>query len=366
MCNWIHKINMRSDDFRTVVRTFIEVFGDHAQLWDLGHDALLIGSKAPVRFDAKRFAGLLESPEIARDLSGLGITSPETFLRHFELDAAALRAYAGASGALNTDSFPVLEFSCPYGLYGHERDAFESLTLARHAEIDASWLIGMDGSLERARKAADAFRRKLRVEALWARNFALGSKALTLERPDASITEVFSRRAGEIIAGLKAIEEQTRGGLDPWVRERANGLAATALGTAQRASLEETLVAGLLQAAAAHLSLRQHEQGAVAVKAALAIAPQDPRVLQTQGVFEATAGRFDSALASLAEALVHAKDGALRSEIHRNTGATLEAASRPQEAVGEYEKALAEDPANEPAKARLVQLRKQLGQPPGQ
>ena len=59
ICQWIHKINLREKDLKTVVRTFTTVFDDHSQLWDLGYDCLLIGSKSPIRLDAARLQACL-------------------------------------------------------------------------------------------------------------------------------------------------------------------------------------------------------------------------------------------------------------------------------------------------------------------
>ncbi|MBI4603904.1 MAG: fused MFS/spermidine synthase, partial [Planctomycetes bacterium] len=392
LCNWIHKINMRADDFRTVVRTFIEVFGDTAQLWDLGYDALLIGGASPVAFDPARFRKLLEVPEIRRDLEGLGISSPETLLRHYHFDAAALRRYCGPRGPLNTDAFPVLEFSCPYGLYGHTHDAYESLALAEHAELPPAWTGGAaaarGGVPEPFAKARSAFHRFQLAEARY-------QELLAASRPappgslDARAREHLVRTALEVLEHLKAIERDTAAGADPWLRGQANLLAATALGVPAGPSLPVTLCEALLlyakgapapaerlaflEQAAAYasedprtaletagrlLEAGQPAKGLPVVEAALLKTPEDPNLLMSLGVLQGASGRPEAGLESLVRALPHAKDPRLRSEILRNAAYAYQVTGRREEALREYEKALAENPQNEAARAALEALRK--------
>jgi spermidine synthase len=396
LCNWIHKINMRAEDFRSVVRTFLEAFGDHAQLWDLGYDCLLVGSTAPVRFDARRFQRLLEDPEIAHDFANLGIKGPETFFRYHLFDAEDMRRYAGESAPLNTDSCPILEFSCPFGLYGHAFDTFDSLAATSPSDLSPAWISGMDSSLERAKSIQGSFRRYQKAESHFEELRNELSRVKGEAGPDLLAQRKLLRSALDILEDFKAIEQSTRSGGDDWLQDRANNMAASALGVPRGATLRATLcsvfvmyaqkgqsaeqklehleeaaryagedVRSTLEFAMECLNLKRPEKAMGPVQAVLLTAPENPQLLQTLGALQGASGQLDPALLSFSKALQNAKEPGLRSRIHQDTALALQMARRPEDALQEYEKALKENPANETAKARLAQLRAQLQQSPG-
>ena len=116
MCQWIHAYNLRTEDFKTVVRTFAEVFPG-VSLWDahLGSDFLLIGTldgtgAPPVVYE--RLAALFEDAGIASDLAAIGVHDPADLLGWFVAEGDALRRFAGP-GPLNTVDRNRLEFSVP-------------------------------------------------------------------------------------------------------------------------------------------------------------------------------------------------------------------------------------------------------------
>ena len=249
ICNWIHKINMRDDDFRTVVRTFIEVFGEHAQIWDLGYDALLIGSKQPIRLDATRFRELLKNPQIAKDLRGLGVDDIGSFLRHYKADVRIMREFTNATDwkPLNTDTRPVLEFSCPFGLYGHQLDAYRGLVKAGVTE-GLDWVTGLaDDEAERARALRQTFHRYLlafiRVVELE------GTVAKTRRQKRGLRQEVLLKKAEEVIGDLVGVAHGIRdAGGDRWLDARSSSVAKRALGVEPADSLATTLAGWLTYA----------------------------------------------------------------------------------------------------------------------
>ena len=166
ICQWIHKINMREKDLKTVFRTFTSVFDQNVQLWDLGFDCLLIGSKQPIRLDSSRLELLFKNPGFRSDLESLGVVDATGLLRHYRMDAAALARYTGA-GPLNKDSFPVLEFECPKGLYGHSFTAYRHLAQAGSSPPDSSWIKGLSSAeLATAGLRQEAFRQLELAESL--------------------------------------------------------------------------------------------------------------------------------------------------------------------------------------------------------
>lgn len=369
LCNWIHKIAMREEDFRTVVRTFLQAFGDHAQLWDLGYDALLVGSVAPIRFDAERLRELLRNPEIAEDLAALGIDGPETFLCHFLFDAAALREYAGPGPSVNTDSFPILEFSCPYGLYGHPLDAFASLARAKPAEISPSWVAAAEAEIERARDLRTAFQACLRAEG------RILPSGLEIARELGRAAAILRRRA------------------DPWIEARGIRVASAALGVPAGATLDATLSAyylklaatrdsagperreQLLEAAGNHLYGSEENvrlfayrwleagkpgRGIPALRARLEETPSDAVLLHMLAVLQAASGDLPSAAPTFEKALEATRDAKKRGDILHDAGYALELAGQLEAALRLYERALAENPENAAARARRDAIRKKL------
>ena len=388
LCNWIHKINMRGEDFRTVLRTFVEVFGDHAQLWDLGLDCMLIGSTSPVRFDGARFAALLGNPEIARDLKALGVTDGPTFLRHYRLDSGRLRRYV-KDGPTNRDNFPILEFSCPYGLYGHDFDAYRDLTSAGRTPLDTTWLTGVDGPvLERANVLQEAFHR---LEVVRSADDRLAREIETRRREGQTLASPkLLKMALDITDSLKVVEASLRAGNDPWLEHRTNLLAASTLEITGTDSLAATLARYFLKVArrapekATRISYleqalpyvdrdsspdapRQHAQlwltagmpgkAIPMIEAALVRRPQNPNLLALLGVLHAASGDLRKGLPLFDQALSLAEDRKLRSEIYQNRGFTLEKLGQKDEAREAYESALAENPENKGAQGLLEALR---------
>ena len=385
LCNWIHKINMREGDFRTVLRTFTEVFGDNAQLWDFGLDCMLIGSKAPVQLDGDRFRRMLENPEIARDLAALGVTDEATFLKHYRLDAAGLAAFVG-DGDRNTDNFPVLEFSCPYGLYGHRLSAYGDLTTADRHEIDGSWLRGISSEIiARANVLQDAFLQLERVRSAEDRlrgaiaERRLAGKPLT----DPGLFQL----AIAITDELTRVEKSLRIGKDPWLDDRTNRLAQATLDVKGTKTLAATLSRYFLKVASGSpdaqtkrsyleralpyarddehapeehakqwLALGAPASAIPVLESDVLAHPSDPIRLRTLGVLYAAAGDPAKGLATLDRALAAAEDKPLRSEILQNRGYTLERAGQRAAAIEAYRQAIVENPENAGARGLLQKL----------
>ncbi len=385
LCNWIHKINMRDEDFRTVARTFSMVFGEHAQLWDFGLDCMLIGSLAPVTFDQARFAASLANPEIANDLANLGVTDTATFLKHFRLDTAGLRRFAGA-GVANSDNFPVLEFSCPHGLYGHTWDAYGALTQAGRAELtNATWISGVaPETIARSDTLQEAF---LRFERVRVAEDHLADEVARLRRAGKPLNDPRLLRAAQgIMDSLVHVEASLRVGRDPWLEKRANAIAAKTFGISPSPTLAGTISRQYLIFASkqsgdgrlrwleaalpfAHadpeapmkhgqlwLSVQRPGRAIPLVEKDVAAHPKDARRAQLLGTLYAASGRSAEGLRELERALSLATDKAVRSQILQNRGFTLERAGDRERAAEAYRAALAENPANENARKLLEAL----------
>jgi spermidine synthase len=111
---WFHSYFMTEEDFRMVVRTFLEVF-PHAALWTNGEaDYFLIGRNRPFAIDYERLAARYRDDAALRgDLRrvGRGFDHPFTLLASaYALGGDDLKNYAKGA-PLHLDDRPVLEFA---------------------------------------------------------------------------------------------------------------------------------------------------------------------------------------------------------------------------------------------------------------
>jgi len=410
ICNWIHKVNMRVGDYRTVVRTFLQVFGEHAQLWDLGYDSLLIGSKSPIRIDIERLRRLFERPEIAQDLDGLGIRGPATLLRHFKFDTQAMHRFArpagGAAdggslgteslrtGLINTDTHPVLEFSCPFGLYGYTLDAYKGLADASYTKLTEEFLLhGTPEDLRQAGLLQTAFQKYLES---FIREMEVSETVSQLREQQQPLTgrRDLLEAAQRLIGDLKeiAVDLEAAGG-DPWLGRRAAALAERALDVPTRESLAGTLGSWFLKVARlqktpeeslkyaqqarpfAHadamlaldfadlsLKLGRANEGLTVLRKALEGSPKNARLYLATGVLLRTLGASDKALEAFDTGLRHVTNPIVRSQLHADVGLTYQNKRQFDFAMAEYEKALEIHPENEKAQQWLENLHKHLSE----
>ena len=116
MCQWVHAYSMAPEDFRTIVRTFAQVF-PHTTLWeaDLGNDYLLIGSVAELHPDLDELRASLETKPLRRDMAITNTADVPSLMAKLVLNPEGVREFAG-DGPLHTDDNALLEYSAPRGL----------------------------------------------------------------------------------------------------------------------------------------------------------------------------------------------------------------------------------------------------------
>src|SRR2546428_5329442 len=107
---------MDEDDFKAAIRTFQAVFPD-TTMWFSGGEVLLVGGTGPLTVDPTTFLTRTAKATIAKSLREIEIADGATLLGFFMLDRDRARDYAGGSGPLHTDNYPLLEFSAPKTLY---------------------------------------------------------------------------------------------------------------------------------------------------------------------------------------------------------------------------------------------------------
>ncbi len=116
---WLQGYLLPERDFRTVCRTFQQVFPE-ATLWNGGpFDYILVGAAGPLLLDSAVLDKRIRSGAGGKASQWTGLERLVDLQRHFLFDAASLRAFVGP-GRVQHDSDPFLEFTVPYGLYGDE------------------------------------------------------------------------------------------------------------------------------------------------------------------------------------------------------------------------------------------------------
>jgi len=116
VCQWLHAYSMSTRDLQMIIKTFASVF-PNASLWTSYYpDLMLLGSEKPIAFDKKQMRKVYERPFVAEDLREHGLETPESILANYWLGPQEI-AKLIRGGKVNTDNFPILEFSAPRYLY---------------------------------------------------------------------------------------------------------------------------------------------------------------------------------------------------------------------------------------------------------
>ncbi len=117
-CQWIPIYNLAPDDLRCIIATFHDIF-PNCSLWifpELPSDAYLIATPSPLSIDMVDLTARAASPKVTADLEASGVHDLWDFLGGYVLGPEAMAAVSQGA-RMNTDDFPVLEFSSPTRLY---------------------------------------------------------------------------------------------------------------------------------------------------------------------------------------------------------------------------------------------------------
>ena len=140
MGQWLNAYELQPEDFRTVIRTFLEAF-PRVTLWEVwrGVDYLLVGSDEPQAIDADALARLA-TVDVARDLGRIHVARPGDVVGTFVAGTDSLRRFAGA-GPIHTDDNGRLEYAAPRTLH-RSMSAANLEALAPHFDPPALILRG--------------------------------------------------------------------------------------------------------------------------------------------------------------------------------------------------------------------------------
>ena len=100
---WLNLYNMSPEVLASILKTFYTVFPHGAVFTNLHDDELiLIGSQAPVVFDLEKVQQLMKNPRIAREVSGIPLTSATDLVAHLTLSREDALAFS-KDAPINSD-----------------------------------------------------------------------------------------------------------------------------------------------------------------------------------------------------------------------------------------------------------------------
>jgi spermidine synthase len=115
MCHWMPTNWLTQDEYKSVLKAFIDVFGQ-SSLWYVNRGVtLIIGTTKPARIEAKRLNQLFTNRNIYGDLTETDILNPEMMLARLCMDSVELNHYCEGIRS-NTDDYPTVEFGKLVGM----------------------------------------------------------------------------------------------------------------------------------------------------------------------------------------------------------------------------------------------------------
>ncbi len=110
---WVPLYGLGPRYFRSLLKTFLDVFPEAAVFRVAEGDLLLIGSSSPLQISLAGFERAFAAPGIREDLERIGIDSPGALLAKWIGGSAALLSAAGEQAEFNTDDNGLVEFGAP-------------------------------------------------------------------------------------------------------------------------------------------------------------------------------------------------------------------------------------------------------------
>lgn len=116
MGQWFHKYEMSDDIVFLIFRTFASVF-PNMEIWDTQEgDLILLGSVKPWPSDPAHFQTVFNRPAPAKDLADLRIESAVALWAR-QVASQKTAPFIAGDGPVQTDEFPLLEYSAPRAFF---------------------------------------------------------------------------------------------------------------------------------------------------------------------------------------------------------------------------------------------------------
>lgn len=115
VAQWFQVYETQDDIVRLVLRTFSSVF-PYVEIWDSGGDIIMLGSLQPWETGTEQCRRAFENERVKADMWMIDIQSPEALMAKQLASQRTGFAIAG-EGRLQSDMFPILEYSAPRAFY---------------------------------------------------------------------------------------------------------------------------------------------------------------------------------------------------------------------------------------------------------
>lgn len=143
MCQWVNAYNINDADLKSVIATFRSVFPDGTVWLVGGDDVLLLATLEPLTAALARMDARMANPDVAADLSSLGVMDVFSLRSLQQAGPAQLATFAGAAPVF-TDDHLTLEFTAPRELHspnaGKNGAALRALNSTAAADATATQL----------------------------------------------------------------------------------------------------------------------------------------------------------------------------------------------------------------------------------
>ena len=114
LCQWIHLYQISAHDVLVFLKTIHSVF-PHLAIWVDGSDMLILAANRPIVLDQQKISERMSKPEVQMSLERSNIR-PDNIFKGYVSDERLLKVLR-KNLEVNTDDFPVLEFSAPRSLF---------------------------------------------------------------------------------------------------------------------------------------------------------------------------------------------------------------------------------------------------------
>lgn len=150
---WLQTYSMGTDDVRSLLATFADVY-EYVRVFRVGSaDLLVVGSQAELSLSVDSFKEIFQNDQVVDDLQSINVERPEHLLGLHQFSRDTLVELADKE-IRNTDDNMRIEYSAPLKLF--EDTLIANVTmLDRHAEVTLEGVEDLDGLLALARTYAD-------------------------------------------------------------------------------------------------------------------------------------------------------------------------------------------------------------------
>ena len=339
MCQWMSTNWCTEDEYKTLIRAFLDVF-PYAALWRLDTgNVLIVGTDGPFKIDVQRWMERMREPKIQKDLQGVDLEDPFVILAQAAGSGNGLASYAGPVEP-ETDDRPLAEFSRVVSKARNPAIVASMLTLpSDSAGLFFSW--GgknplPDSIARKCRILSDA--EKLHVRAVLESVFAGNPAEAVRLLEDASRLVPGEYRFHKLLAIL---HYQMR----DFTQSEAE--LKTAL------SIHPDFADDRVHLGMVYYDWRKFTEAETVFRKALAAAPDNPLALFYLALIEGSKGQVRSASRKLEKAVSLFPEF---SDAHLNLGILHQMRHETDLAEASFRKCLEIDPRNDDAKKRLKAL----------